>query len=312
MDRQKYFDLLAKRHAAERKAADDENAAKLFRPQVCPGSESILSDARPEILLEGPQERAHRMSGVEKRRMDARRQEIEQEVYNENDYSFVPNIDKVSRALGRASSIEELHENRRGERARMNAVRKAEDSIAAECSFRPKINRKYPSPKSATSAETAATWSSCPVEEEEGRARVQWLGDRPNAASVNLPEAKHGMRINLREPEKMARDIRLHLAEKEENRREILAEREILELQDCTFRPKVPKHKPSTYNGPVVVRGIARHLELQNLSEKKRKEKAQREKDAFRVKGADKFRRTGDGNTVVEVIRCQISFLLHC
>ena len=100
----------------------------------------------------------------------------------------------------------------------------------------------------------------------------------------------------------MAKNIRLHLAEKDEKRREILAEREITELKECTFQPSVPKRKSSTYSTPVVVRGIARHLELRNLSEKKRMERTQREENAFKVKNSHTFKRTGDGNTAIEVI----------
>lgn len=305
LDRQKYFDQLSKDHAERRKQQEDELSAQLFQPRVHRGTEAILSSARPEMLLEGPDERARRMSQIEKQRIEAHRRDIEQEVYNENDYSFVPNIDKVSRMLGRSSSIDELHENRRGQRAKMDAVRRAEEITAQECSFRPKINRNYTAAEpSGRPYNQVESWDACPVAEEEMGVRLGWLGEHSSQGNRELSKGVqvHGaMRVNLREPEKMARDIRLHLAEKEEKRREILAEREIAELKECTFCPKVPKNKSSTYSSPVVVRGIARHLELQNLSEQKRRDKALREKEAFEVKNAKKFRKTGDGNTVVEV-----------
>ena len=310
LDRQQYFDHQSKCLAAKRKAKEDEASAKLFRPHVHAATESILSETRPEMLMEGPEERARRMSEVEAQRIAIHKQDIAQEVYNVNDYSFAPSIDKVSRMLGRASSIDDLHENRRGQRAKMDAIRKAEAANAQECSFRPKINYKHPPTSVEPGPNDRSRWETCPVADEENAARVRWLGDttpQRGALGVGGLQAQRTMRINLREPEKMARDIRLHLAEKEEKRREILAEREILELKECTFRPKVPRNKVSAYNSPVVVRGIARHLELQNLSEKKRRELALREEEAFKVKNVTKFKRTGDGNTVIQVILFDIS-----
>lgn len=299
MERQKYYDAQAKSQAVVRKAAEDITSTKLFRPQIDPTSVSILSDARPEMLLEGPEERFKRMSDIDKRRIDAHRLEKEKEIYNENDYSFAPNIDKVSRILGRTSSIDELYENKRGQRAKLNAARKAEDIVAKECSFRPKINATSSVVSfSSISPSNGREWDSCPASEEDANMKVKWLGDEKEKTSHSRhPTA----RVNMREPEKMARDIRLHLAEKEELRREILAEREISEIKDCTFRPNIPKYSRSSHNAPVVVRGIARHLELQSLSERKRSERAEREEAVFRVKNVKSFKKSGDGSTVVEV-----------
>jgi hypothetical protein len=318
LDRQAYFDHQARRHAALRKAQEDEESAKLFRPRVRPpASEGILSGARPEMLMEGPEERTRRMSELEQQRSAARRQDKEQEIYNENDYPFAPNISKVSRMLGRASSIDDLHENRRGQRAKSEAIRKAEALNAQECSFKPKINQSLPAAPEPEAGHAGGGWDACcPVADEESAARVRWLGDASQSQPQLRGAAPGGvgsMRINLREPEKMARDIRLHLAEKEEKRREILAEREISELKECTFAPRVPRNKSASYNSPVVVRGIARHLELQNLSEQKRREKAQREEEAFKVKNVNKFKRTGDGHTVVQVgvVSCHVMSVVH-
>lgn len=299
-DRQKYYEKQAKEHADHRKAEEEKVESMLFRPCLYSSSESILSDARPEMLLEGPAERANRMSDLEKRRIESHRREIELAVYNDRDYSFTPNIDKVSRELGRVSSLDELHENSKGKRVKSDAVQKAEEAFSEECSFRPKINSSYPVTAPRAKSEHTDSWDSCPAVSEDETSKVKWLGD--SHADKNVVGIGHvPMRINMREPEKMAQDIRLRLAEKEEKRREALAEREMLELKECTFRPKVQKHKPSIYSSPVVVRGIARHLELQNLSEQKRKEKLQQAEAAFQVKNTRKFKKTGDGNTVIEV-----------
>jgi hypothetical protein len=305
LERQQHYDNLARQQSLNRKAIEDKASEDLFKPQVQKSTNELLSHARPELLLEGPEERAQRMYDTEQRRILAHREDLENTIYNPNDYSFVPKIDRVSKILGRESSIEELYENRKGQRAKVNALKKAEDKLAQECSFTPKINNyhlKDTSKEIHSDSMHRNGWTSCSVAEEERQERNSWLGEPLKEASKL--SSTSAVRLNLREPEKMAKEIRLHLAEKEEKRREILAAREIAELSECTFRPSVAKHNPTNFSSPVVVRGIARHLELKNLSDQKKKDKEDRERNAFKVKNANKFRRTGDGNTVVEVNLC--------
>jgi hypothetical protein len=318
LQRQALYGDAAKQHAAERRQAEEEAAANLFKPQIHSTTENILRDARPELLLEGPEERARRMSEDEQKRIKARKHQLEKSIYNSEEYTFAPAIDSVSKALGRDSSIDELYENRRGQRIKMNLIRKANEDIAKECSFTPQTNHKrdaYAADVSLVGARAVPVWESCHGAQEDELARRQLLRMAPNDAS-RRPSSASGVRINLREPERMARDIKYYLAEKEEKRREILAAREINELSECTFEPAVPEFKPTVFKAPVVVRGIARHLELKNLSDKLRKEKADREKNAFKVKNIEKIKRTGDGNTIVEVnftsVLCQFLMMHVC
>jgi len=109
--------------------------------------------------------------------------------------------------------------------------------------------------------------------------------------------------IDLKHPEKMSRDIRIKQRQKEEKIRAELAAREIEELAECTFQPQIPVYSPPpVVIEPVVIRGISRHLELKSRKEKLLYDKAQREKQAFNVRNAHKFRKTEDGSTIVEVI----------
>lgn len=87
----------------------------------------------------------------------------------------------------------------------------------------------------------------------------------------------------------------------------------------CTFKPSIPTYQPSTQpsitasiyyesqgqsfqqlESPIIIKGLSRHLELQNLSWKQKEELVQRERDAFTVKNVDKFRRPEDGSTIVK------------
>jgi len=56
---------------------------------------------------------------------------------------------------------------------------------------------------------------------------------------VDIPIRPRG-RIDLKHPERMARDIRSHLLKKEEQRHSELIQKELDELKDCTFNPHLP------------------------------------------------------------------------
>jgi hypothetical protein len=78
-------------------------AQKWFKPQVTKKSEDIISTKRPEILQESNLERAQRLYHDDFQSRESRRQEIDQEVYG--NLSFKPEIDPISKALGRPSNI---------------------------------------------------------------------------------------------------------------------------------------------------------------------------------------------------------------
>jgi hypothetical protein len=142
------------------------------------------------------------------------------------------------------------------------------------------------------------------------------------AAPARVPGYQRKCTVHMQHPERMARDIRQQLLEKEERRRAELVAREIEEMRQCTFKPSIPAYQPpspqpsitaSIYyettgqppsDGPdappVVIRGLSRHLELQHLSAKQREDAERRERDAFTVKNVDKFRRAADGSTIVQ------------
>ena len=53
----------------------------------------------------------------------------------------------------------------------------------------------------------------------------------------------------------------------------------------------------------IVIRGLNRHLELRRMAEQLKLEKEQREREAFSVRGVDKYRRPEDASTIVQVRR---------
>ncbi len=278
-------------------------AAKWFRPETTTKSAAILAQARPDLLHESPSERAERMVYGEADRREDRLRALDREVYG--NIPFRPAIDPLSRALGRESDLTELSENQRGKQIRDLLRRKVEARMNEECSFRPKINelsrqlvqpglldedqeflRRYDSEfRTRGWAEESAF---------EAMERLQEDAEVPRPPTT---------RINMQEPEKMARDIRLCLLEKEERRRAELVVREIEELRECTFHPRVPTYVPENpaVAAPIVIKGLGRHLELKHLSARQKQEAAQREKEVFSVQNVDKFRRAEDGSTIVQV-----------
>jgi hypothetical protein len=146
----------------------------------------------------------------------------------------------------------------------------------------------------------------------EEYAHIGWAeGNCPLNVSIEQGIREHAKRaqngrINMQEPEVMARDIRLHLRKKEEQRLTELKVREFEELRDCTFQPSI-EHSLSSLDrqrrdtSPVVIRGLGRHLELRHLSAKQKEDALQREKEVFSVKNVDKYRRAEDGSTLVQV-----------
>lgn len=57
-------------------------------------------------------------------------------------------------------------------------------------------------------------------------------------------------------------------------------QREMQELEECTFKPDVHPVPPKEKE-PVVIKGLGRHLELQDLAKQMRKEQEEWEREVF-------------------------------
>ena len=71
-----------------------------------------------------------------------------------------------------------------------------------------------------------------------------------------------------------------HRLEKEAAIREMRSSREFEELRDCSFAPTINRRIIQA-KGPVVVRGLVRHLEVRQSANRKAEEKKMREDKAF-------------------------------
>ena len=114
----------------------------------------------------------------------------------------------------------------------------------------------------------------------------------------------------MREPERMAREIRLRAQQKEEKIQQNLEEKRMKELEECTFTPKPFKPPPNwitTVQDTVPIIGMERHLELRDLANRKKALNQQRIDEVFGRKNSHKVKTCIHGTTLVEVYLIFIS-----
>ena len=310
-----------------------EQGSSWFKPEIGQ-STNIIALKRPDQLRETAEERAHRMSHETANGIEERRRKKEQELYGA--LTFAPEIDPLSRAIGRTRGLQELTENRSGQRVRDIARMTAERIQESECTFRPSIN-PYSSPyhdsrvvdeRRYNTDITPTCWTEghfSNLTDGHGELEEDVDGDSLNpigynkysaGGSMGLRSGQHnGKRldhyrtstVNQQKSCRMADNIRQHQIDREERRRADLVAREIEEMKECTFQPSVANYPTGGPGGanhkapPVLVRGLGRHLELKFLSLKQREEAERREKEVFSVRNIDHFRRVEDGSTIVKV-----------
>lgn len=315
-DRLQHYRQKEKRKEDVRHTQEMEQVKDWFRPSICEQSGKIIQEQRPDLLLETNEMRIHRLSLQSAEEIKERRRLKAAELYGS--LTFTPKIDGLSKVLGKSNSIDELVYNTRGQHIKDTISRKVEADKYRECTFQPRINelskqllsvdalgeddrfiQRYYEEYSQVRGYNEAVADACPVNEME---RYSGL------SREHLSRLHHG-RINMKEPERMAHDIRVHLIEKEEKRRSELIAQEINDLRECTFRPNLDNSYSFSSRAlsqhhqqqPVVIKGLNRHLELRYMSVKQREDALAREREVFSVRNVDKYRRAEDGSTIVEV-----------
>lgn len=291
--RQQMHNAKLQRKNEERKIEIEQQMAVLFKPEIGK-SEDIIARNRPQISHETPEDRIFRLSNLDAQHAEEKRKEIEKKVYG--GMTFKPEIDPVSKALGHKNDLKELYENNRGKHIKEMARKKVEDIVGKEYTYKPTINQ-YPYSNSEKEKKMREKyeaehkvfgWADCSMKD---------LEDEVERSSLEFPRSS--ININLKEPERMARDIKIYMLEREERRKSELVAREIEELRECTFQPNVKEYNPLNKSEPVIIRGLSRHLELKHLHSKQKEENLKREKEVFMVKNIEKFRNI-DNTTIVE------------
>ncbi|ETO61552.1 hypothetical protein F444_20455 [Phytophthora nicotianae P1976] len=277
---------------------EDTRGEKLtFKPDIG-NADGVLKHLRPDRCSESSQQKLYRLTYNDQREAELKKQRLREEQYAQ--YTFKPEINPVSKALGRSSTLDELshpvidiqpdppgskcsppQERRNGndistrvalrsyfanKRFRSRVALEMEEASKAECTFQPTL-------VASKQRDGCASTSKLHNREPRSRTKLEWQ-------SENL----------------------LHLIEAERQKKadEIEAKRnaqELKELEECTFKPNL--HKPRTRgkpsaNGspspprgtvaeekPVIVRGLGRFLELRDRARQQQAEQKQREQKVF-------------------------------
>ncbi|KAG1692137.1 hypothetical protein DVH05_025757 [Phytophthora capsici] len=270
-----------------------QNGKFTFKPDIG-NAEGVLKHLRPDRCTESSQQKLYRLTYNDQREVELKKQRLREEQYGK--YSFKPEINPVSKALGRSSTLDELshpviglqqdppdskrvppHERTdsstsrvalrqyfANKRFRSRVALEMEEASQAECTFQPNLIASKPRNGSASTGKLYSR-------EPRSRTKLEWQSEN----LLHLIEA---------ERQKKADDI--------EAKRNAL---ELKELEECTFQPNLlkrrgklsskgspsPPRDSSAEEKPVIVRGLGRFLELKDLARKQQAEQKQREQKVF-------------------------------
>lgn len=302
--RREIYDEKSKLNAHRIRQEIDKEGSSWFKPSILSKSEKLVYKMQPDRENESPTQRDKRLSQWDMMAIEQKKKMLEEELYG--DIKFAPTIDKNSKEMARKTDFRELVENNKGKKARDMVRQKVEEIRGADCPFRPQITDYFEKAISKGNASQQILenelrhfgYNECPTDVYNRNNRSN---DDPNSKANLLSRVT----INLKQPERMAGNIRHYLQEREEKRRQAIIERELDDLRDCTFQPQVDpyafKRKESYLSEePIIVRGLGRHLELKNRTEKLKEDAATREREVFSVRNVEKIRRPEDGSTIVE------------
>ncbi|OWZ05033.1 hypothetical protein PHMEG_00022951 [Phytophthora megakarya] len=269
-----------------------------FKPNIG-NAEGVLQQLRPERCTESSQQKLYRLAYNDQREAELKKQRLREEEFAQ--YTFKPEINPVSKALGKSTSLDELshpvldiehnpsvskrspQEDRRAaddsstsrvalrqyfanKRFRSRVALEMEEASKAECTFQPTlIASKYRS----GNASTSKLYS----KEPRTRKKVEWQSEN----LLHLIEAERQQKADKIEAKRNAQELK--------------------DLEECTFQPNLDKPRRKGKSGakgspspprnsdadekPVIVRGLGRFLELRELARKQQEEQKQREQKVF-------------------------------
>ncbi|POM73968.1 Hypothetical protein PHPALM_9136 [Phytophthora palmivora] len=269
-----------------------------FKPNIG-NAEGVLQQLRPDRCTESNQQKLYRLTYNDQREAELKKQRLREEQYAQ--YTFKPEINPVSKALGKSSTLDELshpvldiqHNPSISKRSPPQERRAAEDSSASRVALRQYFaNKRFRSRvalemEEASKAECTFQPTLIASKHRNGNTSTSKLYNREPRSRIKLEWQSESL---------------LHLIEAERQKKadEIEAKRnvqELKELEECTFQPNLEKSRrkgksegkgsPSpprnsdAEDKPVIVRGLGRFLELRDLARKQQAEQKQREQKVF-------------------------------
>eukprot|EP00854_Cymbomonas_tetramitiformis_P003370 gene3370-4239_t len=252
-----------RKHAKQRDAVDEECK---FVPQT--NSSQVLHASRHVSMCHETQaEKMERLSYKDKIRKESLKENLQQQHFAQ--YSFEPKLNNVSRSMARSTTLGELVKDERRQKQCVKPRMCVEDLIGDSSAGE---GDGMHDEQVLSEAKKAA--------EEAERAQCTF---RPElvAKSKKLPPRPY--QVDMNHADTITRRIAEYQKEKEQRLEEYRAAQQYEELEACTFSPatnktKVPATRSST---PVVVRGLGRHLELQEMAKRMKVEHEDRAAKVF-------------------------------
>jgi hypothetical protein len=251
LERQREF-LKTKQRKIDTIAKATESADCTFHPKSSTSKE-LLAYTRPELGLESTRQRYERLSKKDAEKAQKLKDAISEEYYSR--FHFKPKINPISRELGRARTVDEHVHDERRKKAVERLKEEAEREEQEQCTFRPELHSD--------------------PDKVLRQAEIRRGGNAPFRLAVGADPDGVGDRVQEHMQRRQAKLDRERRAQ------------EYRELQDCTFVPRMVAEPPRPPTGPVVVRGIAKHMENRDRAEKLREEAKRREEEAFQVRGIE-------------------------
>jgi hypothetical protein len=159
-------------------------------------------------------------------------------------FSFKPKINKISAIIGQGHSHEELYRNDKNRKEKERAKAASDEAFKKEFTFRPKLS----------------------------------------AASEEIASKTRAARLPIDDPEHIIAKIEEHKQQREAKLDEQRKAAELEELKKCTFRPTLQQTKVKQPEGPVLVPGLSRHLEIVAMARQKALDQKKREEEVFGLK----------------------------
>ena len=251
-----HADRAAAREKRLKKKAMLENECT-FKPEIG-NATAVLQHTRPQRLQESDLERVERLCRQDQLRAEKRRQAAQEQFYSQ--FSHQPVINEISSNLARSKTVDEMTSNAFAKKRLEERIRKRDDELQQECPFEPTF-----------------------VESRIARRYREKVSENTGRASVLDPDTM----IDKIEKKRERRQMKIE---------EISHQNQYDEYKMCTFQPTINRSRPKKQNGPVIVKGFGRFLELKELAKKIEEEKAAREDRAFIVENA-KYR---SGNRTIQ------------
>eukprot|EP00768_Dysnectes_brevis_P003986 gnl/Dysnectes_brevis/2829_a3454_1297.p1 GENE.gnl/Dysnectes_brevis/2829_a3454_1297~~gnl/Dysnectes_brevis/2829_a3454_1297.p1 ORF type:complete len:686 (+),score=190.42 gnl/Dysnectes_brevis/2829_a3454_1297:67-2124(+) len=169
--------------------------------------------------------------------------------------------------------------------ARESRQRQASEVVDTECTFKPALNAATHSLAQPSDLEALHTDSRAQVKREAARRKKDQEFEREHTFKPQLSSGslRANSRYNLHDPDALTARIELDRQRKQADLTRTRKELEFKEIEQCTFTPTISRSRPrpAAANGTMVIKGMGRFMELQEMARRKDEEKRSRADRAF-------------------------------